>query len=519
MSAKAGLAHARTSLVASVRAELESNFKIAVRAGELSSNLLPCEAERSAVPALLGMLAGDLGGRLALVTASDDREITRAFSVYWIVAFDGAGIFVLVRAKVGEHDPTFPSVARALPAAHAFEREIGEMFGLAPLGHPDPGPLLIGDAWPAGVYPMRASIDPAVQRLPLEDPGEGALSLGALSFRLDGDRVRDLALRHGRDHRGIEKRLEALERSSAGRLVERTSGDTAIGHALAWATWVESVSNGTPSPRARAIRSIALEIERAAVHASAIARQLDALGATIPARRAERAAGLAREALDVMSGSRFGFGFVVPGGVRHDLDAEVVDHVLALLDGALEGLEACERLCSATPSVDERLESLAPVGRDVVRLMGVVGPIARASGVDIDARRDHPHAAFDVESPAIATGRGCDARARRELRYAEARASLGFVRRSVVALPAGPTIVAVSIPTPYRAALACVEGARGEILHFGVTSATGRVLRYAIRDPSYLAWRAALLACDGLGVDALAPALASFDLSCAGTDR
>ena len=155
--------------------------------------------------------------------------------------------------------------------------------------------------------------------------------------------------------------------------------------------------------------------------------------------------------------------------------------------------------------------------------LGVTGVGARASGVDRDARRDHPHAAYGVGSDlkvTVATESDGDVHARLNLRAAEARESMRLVLALLASLPSGPLVAPMpaALP-PRRVGLAAIESPRGAAIHWLRSDAAGRVDRYHLRSASYANWPAVPLAAQSSIIPDFPLVNKSFELCYSCTDR
>ena len=138
----------------------------------------------------------------------------------------------------------------------------------------------------------------------------------------------------------------------------------------------------------------------------------------------------------------------------------------------------------------DRLEGTGRLSNATAVDHGVLGYVARASGIDIDARRDHPFAAYGdlaVRVPAYATG---DVYARALVRVEEFRESVRLIQQALTMLPAGPLTAPLGALPAWTPAFGLVEGWRGTIVHWVMADATGRLYRVKVKDPSFVNWPA-----------------------------
>ncbi|HEY6003510.1 MAG TPA: NADH-quinone oxidoreductase subunit C, partial [Anaeromyxobacter sp.] len=363
------------------------------------------------------------GLSLATLAATDDEAGPgRDLEVRYVFepARTGAPLadaFVTLLASLDPARPELPSLSGAIPAASWHEREAQDLFGVVFGGHPDPRPLVVHDGWPEGLHPLRKSFDasrrppvsPAEEFPHLVVEGEGVFEVpvgpihagiiepGHFRFSTVGEKVLHLEPRLFYTHRGLEKRIEGLPVEDALLVAERMCGVCSVSHALGFCEASEQIAAVEVPRRARYLRSLALELERLYNHVGDIGNV--AAGASY---HYGTSAGLRmKEALqqvnEELTGSRFLRGLVVPGGVRLDLDAGLARAIEAAMKATAEGLESLMERIENNPTVTDRLDATGRLSPEDAVALGVTGVAARASGVDRDARRDHPHAAYAAE--------------------------------------------------------------------------------------------------------------------------
>lgn len=477
-------------------------------------------------------------GRLAGLFAEDARAADRVFYVYYLLALDAAHGFVLVRVPVPEHQPVLNSVTDAIPAANWQEREIQDLFGLRLAGHPNPRRCALHDDWPE-VYPLRKDFDLGTQLPPFagerhkfrEVEGEGVFQVpvgpvhagiiepGHFLFSVAGEPVLYLQLRMFYVHKGIEKLFERLPIPHCVQLAESISGDSGFAHATAFCHAVERAAGVAVPPRARALRTICLELERLYNHIAdlgAICTDVAFVTAHMHAMRLKERILRVNEEL---TGNRLLRGMACPGGVRFDLDGghlRVLDQLVNELEPQFNDLIELTR---SNSGLRDRLETTGRLTPKVARDLGVVGIAGRASGFDHDLRRDMPHAFYDQVQFTVPVFTGGDVQCRFDVRRDEVIQSLAILRQVLAKLPAGPIAVPLGEVPADRVALGYVEGWRGEIFHWIHTASGNRLARCKVKDPSLQNWPALSEAILGNIVPDFPVVNKSFNLSYSGTDR
>ncbi len=143
--------------------------------------------------------------------------------------------------------------------------------------------------------------------------------------------------------------------------------------------------------------------------------------------------------------------------------------------------------------VMDRLEGTGRLTNRTARDHGVLGYVARASGIDADVRRDRPFAAYDALTFRVPVFDAGDVKARTLVRVEEARESVKLIRQATEGLPEGPLVAPVSPLPPFAPAFSMVEGWRGAITHWVMGGPDGRLHRVKVTDPSFLNWRPLVL--------------------------
>jgi Ni,Fe-hydrogenase III large subunit len=207
------------------------------------------------------------------------------------------------------------------------------------------------------------------------------------------------------------------------------------------------------------------------------------------------------------------------GGVRRDWSAAQLASVRRVVQRVEGEFRSLVDLIRSSDSTRDRLERTGLLQPEKALALGIVGVGGRASGVDLDVRRDHPYAAYrhlDWRVPLYSEG---DVLRRMEVRIDEVIESIGLVRAALDNLPAGPHRVTPRTIEPGRCALSAVEGWRGEIVYWVRTGPENRLERCKIKDPSVNNWPALVEAVQGNIIADFPVINKSFNLSYSGTDR
>lgn len=431
------------------------------------------------------------------------------------------------------------------PSAAWYEREIHDQLGVMIYGLPDLRPLFLHENWPQGVHPWRDGW-PSLQQnngtapapsLPLsgapypflqvEGDGVCEVSVGPIHagiiepghfrFSVVGDRVLHLELQHFFTFRAAETRFAGLPPAQAVVIAESISGDHCLAHAVAFCEAVEALAGVEPPPRARLLRLIGLELERMWFHIGDTGGLAGDVGFIAAAAACSRLREEILAASAATVGTRFWRGMVCPGGMRRDLADDDLRRLGCAVQRIHEEFVEVARALLATPSLAARYCDCGVLARPIARDLAVVGPAGRASGQNVDVRRDHPSPAYREIDPKVIVLDSGDVMARARIRIEEAGESAMLMRRALAVLPGG----AVCAPMPALLTgdgRAAVESPRGELI-YRLWVENGLITRCYVRDPSFQNWPALPHAVIG-GVIADFPLInKSFNLSYAGCDR
>jgi Ni,Fe-hydrogenase III large subunit/Ni,Fe-hydrogenase III component G len=472
---------------------------------------------------------------LYLLLASDRREDRGGFDLIYLFADPDMDWFAEMTAIVPPDDPRYPSLATLCYPASRYEREIRDLFGLHPSAHPDLRPLVRHGFWPEDYHPLRKDAAPpgafaddgspfpfqrvegeGVYEIPVGPVHAGIIEPGHFRFSVDGETILEMKSRLYFTHKGTEKLFEGKRPEEALPLSERISGDTAVGHSLAFCQAVEALSGMTVPPRARFIRTVLLEMERLYNHVADFGMIASDTGFALAHSHAYRI----REALfrlnKALAGHRLLRGVIVPGGVSRDLPGDVP--LPQKLEKIGRDFEELVKICLANSMLRDRLRGAGKLERQTARDQGVLGVVARASGIDRDARRDHPFAAYPELRFKVTVEETGDVQARALVRVGEFRESMGLIRQALERMPGGALGAPGAVLPPRQNAFGLVEGWRGAILHWIQSDAAGRLHRVKVKDPSFSNWRALSYALRGNIVPDFPLCNKSFNLSYSGND-
>ena len=467
------------------------------------------------------------GMRIAsLFVAPSNHDHLRLFAV---LADDNAGTLFVLSSDVADK---YPALTPDCTQAHLFEREIAEQWPVVPEGHPWLKPVRFHSPYLAGPDEGRKSEDHAapsvmdffrvageqVHEVAVGPVHAGIIEPGHFRFQCHGERVLNLEISLGYQHRGIERALLGGPDKRTLHYMQTIAGDTTIGHTTAYCQLAESLSGDTVSPRAQSLRGIALELERVANHSGDLGALAGDVGYLPTSSFCGRIRGDFLNMTALMCGSRFGRGQVLPGGVGFDMTAQDSDLLAEKLARSLKDLTVAADLLWNTPSVLARFEDTGSLQAQMCRELGMVGVPARACGVQIDCRFNFPAGMYRFAQIHVSTGNTGDVFARAFVRWLEVQRSIAFIRDQLEALPEGRIKTQTKPLSPHKFGVSLVEGWRGEICHVGMTGPDGSLCHYKIVDPSFHNWTGLAMALRNQQISDFPLCNKSFNLSYCGHD-
>ena len=476
--------------------------------------------------------------RLVTVFAEDRTQAEGVFYLYYLFDRPGDPTWVILKAPIPAEHRSFPSLAAELPAVNWQEREIQDWFGLEAVGHPNPRRVALHDNWP-NVHPLRKNFRldtvlplfegerhvyrPAhgegVFHIPVGPVHAGIIEPGHFNFTVAGEPILYLQLRMFYTHKGTEKLFENLPLHRAVFLAESISGDSAFSHGTAFCQAIERAAGIEVPPRAQFQRTILLELERIANHISDSGAIANDVGFVIANAHAGRVRELLLGLCETLTGSRVLRGMVAIGGVRRDWQQAQVEAIGNTLDVVEREFHDLVAILQSSNSTRERLERTGILHPEKAAMLGVVGVAGRASGIDLDLRRDHPYEAYRHLPFRVPVYQAGDVRHRLLVRLDEVGESIQIIRAAVAQLSDGPHRAPAQPIPPGRCAIGAVEGWRGEIVHWVRTGEGNCLERCKVKDPSLNNWPAIVEAVEGNIVADFPVINKSFNLSYSGTDR
>ncbi|SPW34863.1 Hydrogenase-3 component E [Edwardsiella tarda] len=463
------------------------------------------------LPEVVEYLYYQQGGWLSVLFGNDERPLCGSYAVYYVLSMEqGTKCWITVKALVDANTREYPSVTPRVPAAVWGEREVRDMYGLIAVGLPDERRLVLPDDWPDDLYPLRKdAMDYRQRPAPTTDQetypfvnesGSGKIvPIGPLHitsdepghFRLfvDGEDIVDADYRLFYVHRGMEKLAETrMGYNEVTFLSDRVCGICGFAHSTAYTSSVENALGIEVPLRAKAIRSILLEVERLHSHLLNLGLSCHFVGFDAGFMQFFRVREKSMKMAEILTGARKTYGLNLIGGIRRDmLKADMIATRQLVAEMRAEVKSLIDILFS-TPNIEQRTVGIGRLDPQIARDFSNVGPMVRASGHARDTRADHPFAGYDLLPMTVHSEQGCDVISRVKVRINEVFTALNMIEFGLDNLPGGPLAVEGFNYVPHRFALGFTEAPRGDDIHWSMTGDNQKLYRWRCRAATYANW-------------------------------
>ncbi|WP_145101916.1 NADH-quinone oxidoreductase subunit C [Sporomusa sp. KB1] len=475
--------------------------------------------------------------RLIAMFANDECGLHGNYAIYCVFAV-GKDFRVIKALLAATGALEFSSITPHISAAAWYEREIYDLFGLKPIGHPDLRALVLHENWPDTIYPLRKDFDvtapvPTANRpwhmnsvegegvfeVPVGPIHAGIIEPGHFRFSQAGESILRLDAKMFFVHRGIEKAIEGLPLEKAFYQVERISGVCGVAHSLSYCHAIEALAGVEVPKRAQYMRALVAELERLYNHVGDIGNLCAGMGFAVAVMAGARMKEAIMRVNEAVTGNRFLRGMVVPGGVRQDITTNLADEIINLLDVLEPDFTEMIGLFRTNDAFLNRVNTTGVVSRQAALDLSVVGVGARASGVDIDSRRDYPYDCYSklkFEVPVYTTG---DVAARLWVRVDEVYQTMQLIRQIIAKMPDGALIIAIPEIKPYSCGFGWSESSQGHCIHWLMVGENNTIYRLFVRAAAYCNWPALTVAAPGNIIPDFPLVNKSYELSYACLDR
>lgn len=446
------------------------------------------------------------GGRYLCSVGYDNIARDGTLGLVHTFAFDKEDRFVCCKTSAPISDPVVESITNDLPSAGWSEREITDLLGMQFRNHPKPKKLVLADDWPDGIYPMRKDVpynlvppgaEDVAYRLDEAPPGTTIVPIGPFhpclhepehfAVYVDGETIKGCDYRGFMTHRGIEKLCQTqVSYNEIPYIAERICGICGSVHATAFSQCVESAAGIVIPRRAEYIRTLMLEIERVHSHLLWLGVAGHLIGFDTVFMQAWRVREQIMWLCERLTGNRKTYGMILVGGVRRDITPDIADDIRVVVKKVEEELRVIQKAIEKDTSIHRRTKGVGTITKEEAISWSLVGPVARARGVDIDARRDHPYCAYDEMKFDVPVMDGCDVWSTLMIRVIETYEAISIIRQVLDKMPGGEIFIELKDKVPaLRHAITAIEAPRGESIHYVITGEENRPERWRVRAPTF----------------------------------
>lgn len=307
---------------------------------------------------------------------------------------------------------------------------------------------------------------------------------GNFMLLLEGEEIVGATLRLGYNHRGIEKAAESRNFVQAMYLIERVCGICSHAHATCYVTNVEHISGVEVPERAKAIRVVLGELERMHSHLLWLGVAAHEIGFDTLFMYSWRDREQVMDALETISGNRVHYSMNTIGGVRRDISNEEIADVLKKLDVLEERTHYYIHVATQEPTLSARTKGVGKLPKEEALKRDACGPLARASGIARDVRKDAPYLLYDQLDFNVITSNACDVYGRLYVRVFELLESIKILRQVLKSMPEGPYAVKAPLKIPAGEWVNRYEAPRGEDIHYVKSDGGPNPARVKLRAPT-----------------------------------
>lgn len=449
---------------------------------------------------------------------------------FYIVVLDDAEHKILTASFVMDYydDIALPSLSALHPALHVYEREITELYNVEFDSMPWNKPLRFSfdrrnRNSSIDTYPFYSIEGESLHEVNVGPIHAGIIEPGAFRFICNGENVLHLEIALGYQHRGVEHEFIATNnRLRQTLLSESIAGDSAVSHATTFAHAIEKLSGKSAPAELELERTIALELERMAMHIADTGALSTDVGYQLGQVACEALRTMTINTTQAWCGNRFGKGMIRPSGTNKPLTAAKCEMILKNVKEIARRYNEVRLDIKSSPSLLARFEHCGIVSKSDMLNIGGVGMAARASGAKRDIRSSHPYCAYvDRINHESEVKRQGDVMSRLTIRCNEVLQSAQYIEQLLSNYTPSEDMPRPDYDSrlaPSSLAISLLEGWRGEICHVAITDEKGEVSAYKIKDPSLHNWLALALAVRGEGISDFPICNKSFNLSYCGFD-
>ncbi|MBK5244713.1 MAG: NADH-quinone oxidoreductase subunit C [Eubacteriaceae bacterium] len=486
---------------------------------------------------ICSFINSEMGYPLVSMFANDEISLCENYAIYYVFANREKGSFLIIKTLIDPIKMSFKSITEKVHAAARYEREIKDLFGLIPLGHPNPKRLVFHGNWPDELFPLRKAFDlkhkphfakktinfgkvisEGVYEIPVGPVHAGIIEPGHFRFSVAGEPIINLEAQLYFVHKGIEKMCEGESIEKCLYVSERISGDESFTNSVAYCQAIEKIAKIKIPERAEFTRVIFAELERLTNHLGDLGGICTDVAYGFAAFQFRMMKGWAYGIADELCGMRFLRSVNKLGGVKKDFIAGKELKIIDELGKIRAELKETVDIMKSNSLFIDRVEHTGILSKKIATDLNAVGPAARGSGIRYDVRKSFRNDAYQQLEFIIPEHNNGDVNCRINVKIEECYQAIDLILKSLEIMPWGKVLEPIHAVEPYQFAFGITESPRGENIHWVMTGENNTIFRYKIRTPSFCNWPALCHAVKGNIVPDFPLINKSFNLSYAGND-
>ena len=430
--------------------------------------------------------------------------------------------YVLIQTQIAYNESEIKSATTFYPASNRFERYIHDMYGVNFINSNDKRRWIRHSAWCENVFPLHPKFTDKIKNftsnslpdcdypfkkidglgiceVPVGPVHAGIIEPGHFRFSVNGEDILHLEERLGFVHKGIEKLAENKNIDELLSLASRVSGDSTVAYAWSLCRACENNLDIAIPKRTHYIRAIMAERERIANHLGDMGALCNDVGFAFAYYQMGRLRELWQRTSHKIFKHRFMMDNIVFGGVKHDINVQDINDMQQELAWLQQELSELLSIIYNNASLQDRFVTTGILTQDKGRQLGVLGFVAKASGIDFDSRINCAYEPYDelyvktnIKKISHNTG---DVASRFAVRAEETLNSCEIIAKLLNNLPQDKIQFDLTIQEKQRIlanhnGFGYVESWRGELLTYVKFNSQGLTERYFVRDPSWFNWLA-----------------------------
>lgn len=502
-----------------------------------NSNELYINVNPGKILAISKYINTEMGYPLVSMFANDETGLCENYAIYYVFADREKGLLLTIKTLIDPAVMAFKSITGEVHAAARYEREIKDLFGLIPTGHPNPKRLVFHGNWPDKTFPLRKNFDlkhkpdlaretirfakvlsKGVYEIPVGPVHAGIIEPGHFRFSVAGEPIINLEAQLYFVHKGIEKMCEGESIEKCLYVSERISGDESFTNSFAYCQAIEKIAKIKIPERAEFTRVIFAELERLTNHLGDLGGICTDIAYGFAAYQFRMIKGWAYLIADELCGMRFLRGVNKLGGVKKDFIAGKESKIIKELKTIRAELKDTVDIIQSNSLYIDRVEHTGILSMKIATDLNAVGPPGRGSGIRYDVRKAFPNEAYNQLEFKVPAHNNGDVNCRINVKLEECFESIELILKSLEIMPQGKVLEHIDSVEPYQFAFGITESPRGENIHWVMTGENNTIFRYKIRTPSFCNWPALCHAVKGNIVPDFPLINKSFNLSYAGND-